>query len=162
MHMQGEVGFHKQPTHRRRGDEPFFYSGVDRSWLGIAQKWSILDEKWANMAGLSTFQSGSKGSKRVHNDQPKCFWPFGPIWTLLGNFKQKWFFAPNGQKVLRRCHEAKNQFLVEMVQKGSRLTQKGLKWRSSYKTYLSLLTTVTISPNRHEGLEIIGFIVISD
>ena len=57
-----EVGFHKQATHRRRGDEPFFYSGVDRSWLGMAQKWSILDQKWPNMAGLSTLQSGPKGS----------------------------------------------------------------------------------------------------
>ena len=52
-----DLGFHKQPTHRRRGDEPFFYSGVDRSWLGMAQKWSILDQNWPNRAGLSTFQT---------------------------------------------------------------------------------------------------------
>ena len=26
-----DLGFHKQATHRRRGDEPFFYPGVDRS-----------------------------------------------------------------------------------------------------------------------------------
>ena len=70
-----EVGFHKQPTHRRRGegDEPFFYSVVDRSWLGMAQKWS-------NMTGLSTLQSG----------QPKSFWTFG---TLLDNFKQELIFC---------------------------------------------------------------------
>ena len=55
-----EVGFHKQSTHRRRDDEPFFYSGIDRSWLGMAQKWSILNQKWPNMAGLSTFESGPK------------------------------------------------------------------------------------------------------
>ena len=79
---QDEVGFHKQPTHRRRDDEPFFYSGVDRSWLGMAQKWSILDQKWPNMAGLSTLQSGPKGPKRDQNGQPKCFWPLGWRRTL--------------------------------------------------------------------------------
>ena len=30
------LGFHKQATHRRHDDEPFFHSGVDRSWLGMA------------------------------------------------------------------------------------------------------------------------------
>ena len=84
---QDEVGFHKHPTHRRRDDEPFFYSGVDRSWLGMAQKWSILDQNWPNMAGLSTLQSGPKGPKRDQYGQPKSFWsfetPFGSIWTLL-------------------------------------------------------------------------------
>ena len=57
----------------------FFYSGVDRSWLEMAQKWSILDQKWPNMAGLSTLQSSPKGSKRNQNGQPKWFWPFGTI-----------------------------------------------------------------------------------
>ena len=118
-----DLGFHKQPTHRRRDDEPFFYSGVDRSWLGMAQKWSILDQKWPNMAGLSTLQSGPKGPKRDQNGQPKSFWsfgtPFGSIWTLLDHFRQKWFFAPNRQnRVLQRCFGAKYQFLLEMVQKG--------------------------------------------
>ena len=85
-----DLGFHKQPTHRRRDDEPFFYSGVDRSWLGMAQKWSILDQKWPNMAGLSTLQSGPKGPKRDQNGQPKSFWTFG---TLLDNFKQELIFC---------------------------------------------------------------------
>ena len=117
------LGFHKQATHRRRGDEPFFYFGVHRSWLGMAQKWSTLDQKWPNMAGLSTFQSGPKGSKRVQNGQPKCFWPFGtllgpsgPFWTISDKNE---ILAPNGQsRVWRRCFGAKNQFLFEMVQKG--------------------------------------------
>ena len=32
----------------------------------MAQKWSILDQKWPNMAGLSTLQSGPKGTKMVN------------------------------------------------------------------------------------------------
>ena len=95
---RGYLGFHKQATHRRRGDEPFFYSGVDRSWLGMAQKWSILDQKWPNMAGLSTLQSGPKGPKRDQNGQPKSFWTFGtllgpsgPFWTISN---KNWYFAP--------------------------------------------------------------------
>ncbi len=117
------LGFHKQATHRRRGDEPFFYFGVHRSWLGMAQKWSTLDQKWPNMAGLSTFQSGPKGSKRDQNDQPKCFWPFGTVLGPSGHFwtisDKNEFFVPNGQsRVWRRCFRAKNHFLFEMVQKG--------------------------------------------
>ena len=76
-----------------------------------------------NMAGLSTFQSGPKGSERDQNGQPKCFRPFrtllgpsGLFWTIEN--KDKLFapehlcqtllwtisdkndlFAPNGQRV---------------------------------------------------------------
>ena len=46
-------------------------------------------QKWPNIAGLPTFQSGPKGSKRVQNGQPRCFWsvgtllgPSGPFWTI--------------------------------------------------------------------------------
>ena len=115
-----EVGFHKQPTHRRPGDEPFFYSGVDRSWLGMAQKWSILDQKWPNMAGLSTLQSGPKGTNIVNLSVFDHLRPYlSPSRTLLGHFRQKWFLAQNGQsRVLQRCFGAKYQFLFEMVQKG--------------------------------------------
>ena len=127
---QGELGFHKQPTHRNRGDEPFFYSGVDRSWLGMAQKWSILDQKWPNMAGLSTLQSGPKGSERDQNGQPKCFWSFGthfgPIWTLLDHFRQKWFFCPKWTKEgLAEVLRSKISILVWNGPKGSRWAQKG-------------------------------------
>ena len=41
------------------------------------------------MAGLSTFQSGSKGSKMVNLDVLTIWDNFGPIWTLLGLFRQK-------------------------------------------------------------------------
>ena len=60
------------------------------------------------MACLSTFQSGPKGSERVQNAKPGCFWQFG---TLLGPSGHFWilsdknkFFARWGQRrVWRRC-----------------------------------------------------------
>ena len=81
-----------------------------KSMAGRRQKWSILDQKWPSMAGLSTFQSGPKGSKRVQNGQPKCFWPFGTLLGPSGPFwaisNKNWFFAPKhlchthlGQKI---------------------------------------------------------------
>ena len=73
------LGFYKQATHKKPGDEAFFYFEIHRSQLGMAQKWSILDQIWPNMAGLSTFQSGPKGPKKNQNGQPKCFWPFGTL-----------------------------------------------------------------------------------
>ena len=97
-----DLGFHKQATHRKCGDEPFFHSGVDRS-LGMAQKWSILDQKGSNMAGLSTLQSGPKGSERDQNGQTKCFWPLG---TLLGPSGPFWTISD------------KNDFLSQMDKVG--------------------------------------------
>ena len=120
---RGYLGFHKQATHERHDDEPFFHPGVNRSKLGMAQKWSILDHKGSNMAGLSTLQSGPKGSKRDQNGQTKCFWPLGtllgpsgPLWTISDKND---FFAPNGQsRGWQSCFGAKHQFLFEMVKKG--------------------------------------------
>ena len=64
---QVTLGFYKQATHRRpAGDEPFLYFGVRRLWLGMAQECTLLDQKWPNMAGLSTFQSGPKGTKMAN------------------------------------------------------------------------------------------------
>ena len=60
------------------------------SWLGMAQRWSLLDQKWPDMA--------SKWSKRVQNGQPNCFdnsGPFRPIWTLLDNFRLKMIVFPS-------------------------------------------------------------------
>ena len=64
----------------------FFYSGVNRSWLVMAQK-------CPNMAGLSTFQSGPKGSKGTKMVDLSVFDPFGLIWTLFVHFKQKLMFC---------------------------------------------------------------------
>ena len=72
------LGFFEQATHRRPGDEAFFYFRVHCWWLGMDKKWSILDQKWPHMAGLSMSQSGPKWCmwKRVQNGQPNCFWRF--------------------------------------------------------------------------------------
>ena len=134
------LGFHKQATHRRRGDEPFFYSGVDRSWLGMAQKWSILDQKWPNMAGLSTLQSGPKGPKRDQNGQPKSFWTFGtllgpsgPFWTisnkndiLLWSTSAEPYFVHLGQKNHFCLKWSKR---VQMDPNGVPNDQKDLCWQ---------------------------------
>ena len=78
---------------------------------GDGPKLSILDQKWPNMAGLSTFQSGPMGTKMANllvfltrRD------PFGPFQTKII------FFAPNGQsRVWRKCFGAKSQFLFKMI-----------------------------------------------
>ena len=48
------------------------------------------------MAGLLMSQSGLRGSKMIQNDQYNIFltiWGhFGPIWTLLDNFRQNLIF----------------------------------------------------------------------
>ena len=49
----------------------------------MAQKWSILDQNWPNMAGLSTFQSGPKGAKM---NNPNVFDHKGPFWVHLDSF----------------------------------------------------------------------------
>ena len=43
------------------GDDFFFFtsgSTVHEWGVGIAQKWSMLDQYWPNMAGFTIFQSG--------------------------------------------------------------------------------------------------------
>ena len=109
------LGFHKQATHRRRGDEPFFYSGVDRSWLGMAQKWSILDQKWPNIAGSSTTQSDPKGSKRDHFKLKLIFCPeASPPNPKLSMWGKMFIFIWNGPI-------------------GSRWAQNGPKWSKTFR-----------------------------
>ena len=93
----------------------FFHSRVDCSWLGMAQKWSILDQKWPNMAGLSTLQSGPKGSERDQNGQPKCFSLLGTLLGPPGPFgtisNKNWYFAPKHLcQILLRPFGAKESF----------------------------------------------------
>ena len=53
--------------------------------------------------------------------------PFEPIWTLLDHFRQKWFFALNGQsRVWRKC--SMNKKILFVFLKESRWAQKGHKW----------------------------------
>ena len=74
------------------------------------------------MSGLSTFQSGPKGFKRVRNGKLSCFWPFGTLLGLSGSFgtisNKKWFFAQKYLCQTLLCtFGATNWFLSEMVQK---------------------------------------------
>ena len=67
--------------------------------MGMAQKWSILDQKWSNMAGLSTFQSGPKETKMANLS---VFDHLGPFWAHLdpfGPFQTKMIFMPEMDKV---------------------------------------------------------------
>ena len=89
----------------------------------MAQKWSILDQKWPNMAGLSTFQSGQKGPKGSKMANLSVFDHLGPFWVHLdpfGPFQTKMNFLPQMDKVGfgGGASEQKNQFLFEMVTKG--------------------------------------------
>ena len=83
---------------------------------GDGQKWSILDQKWLKMAGLSTLQSGTK----MVNITVSTIWDhFWPIWTLLDHFKQELIFcseAPLQNPILSIW--GKKSFLSEMVQSG--------------------------------------------
>ena len=122
-----DLGSHKQATHRRRGDEPC--SGVDR--FGMAQKWSILDQNWPNMKGLSMFQNGLKGSKMVNLTVFDHLGPFLAHLDHFGPFQTKViFFAPSrvgprwsGEKK-HSC--LKRSYWVQMSPKGSR--SKQLYW----------------------------------
>ena len=78
----------------------FIHSKQHRMWTrvntGCPKKMHQQNkQKWLNMAGLSIFQSGPKGSKTVQNGKPRCFWPFGtligpsgPFWTTSN---EKWY-----------------------------------------------------------------------
>ena len=44
----------------------------------------------ATMAGLSTLQSGPKGTKMINL---RVFDHLGPFWTLMDHLRQDWFFA---------------------------------------------------------------------
>ena len=47
----------------------------------MVKKWTILDQKWPNMAGFSTLQSGPKGSKMVNLT---AIDHLGSFWAHLG------------------------------------------------------------------------------
>ena len=55
---------------------------------GDGPKMVYFGPKWPTVAGLSTFQSGPKGTKMVN----LCFWPFGPLWIISDKIE---IFAPN-------------------------------------------------------------------
>ena len=145
---RGHLGFHKQATHRRRGDEPFLYSWVHYSWLGMALKWSILDQKWQARQLSKVVQKGSKGTKMVLTIRD-------PFWAHLNPFKPsqtKMIFLPQMYNVGfgRGALEQTINFLFEMVQKGPDVTKRvpngqkhlGLQFRTLLDPY-GMLTSLT-------------------
>ena len=82
----------------------------------MAQKWSILDQKWPNMAGLSTLQSGSKGTKMVNLSVFGHLDPLGlsgPFWTISNKI---WLFAPKHLRQTLLCpFGAKNHLISDGI-----------------------------------------------
>ena len=75
------------------------------------------------MAGLSTFQSGPKGSKNVRKGKPRFFFDYlGPFWAHLdtfGRFQTKINLLPLKDKVGFGGGAFEQKIiLLEMVQKG--------------------------------------------
>ena len=81
---------------------------------------------------------------------------FGPIWTPLHHFSQKWFFVPNGQsRVLQRCFGAKyqlfffgqcpkeNVFLIEAFPYFDQLSERYQPlWRANYLYVLVIVLPI--------------------
>ena len=83
------LGFYKQVTHRRPGDEPFFYFRVHQSWLGSAEKVPFFDQKskawqacfWLNQTKWKRFD----GLYDIYIDRKTCVRAL-----LLIDNTQKW------------------------------------------------------------------------
>ena len=111
-------------------------------YIWMAQTWSILDQNWPNMAGLSTLQSGPKGPKRDQNGQPKSFWTFGtllgpsgPFWTISN---KNWYFALKHLCRTLFCpFGAKKSFFSKMVHACNHVIRESVS--------NSLLTTKNLS-----------------
>ena len=123
------LGFHKQATHGRPGDEPFFtlWSTVhDWGWPKNGPFWTKNCQTWQACQRSKVVQRGQNG-------QHKSFWTFGtllgpsgPFWTISN---KNWYFAPKHLcKTLFCPFGAKKSFLSEMVQKGPDGPKRGPKW----------------------------------
>ena len=81
------------------------------------------------MAGLSTFQSGPKGSKRVQNGQPRCFFDhLGPFWAYMdisGSFQLKTNLLPKKDKVGFHGGAFEQKIIFCLVQKASYGPKRG-------------------------------------
>ena len=115
------LGFYKQATYSRPGDEPFFYFGVQ------AHDWEIPSGNGPKMVHLGSkvakhgrLVNVPKLSKRVQNVQHKCFRPFKTLFGPSGPYHTRMNFVFQMDKVGfgRGALEQKNQFLFEIVLKG--------------------------------------------
>ena len=83
------MGFHKQATHRRRGDEPFFTLGSsvhDWGWLKNGPFWTKKGQTWQACQHSKVVQKGPKGTKMVNlsvfDHLGPLLDPSGPFWTI--------------------------------------------------------------------------------
>jgi hypothetical protein len=96
------LGFHKQATHRRPGDEPFFtlWSTVhDWGWPKNGPFWTKNGQTWQACQRFKVVQKGLKGTKMVNLS---VFDHLGPFWANLdpfGPFQTKINFWPQMDKV---------------------------------------------------------------
>ena len=90
-----DLGFHKQATHRRRGDEPLFLLWGRPFWDG--PKMVHFGPKVAKDSRLVNAPNWSKRVQKGPKWSTLVFltiWdPFGPTWNLLDHFKQKFIFC---------------------------------------------------------------------
>ena len=96
--------------HIRSWFEAVLALAIPQSCARGGPKKPFLGQKWPNMAGLLMSQSGLRGSKMIQNDQYNIFliiWGhFGPIWTLLDQFRQNLIF----------CLKTEKCFLAKVIQ----------------------------------------------
>ena len=101
--------------------KPFWDHWAINPWLGGVKNGPCLDQKWPNMAGLSTFQSGPKGSKMVNLsvfDHLGPFWahldPYRPFQTRFDILGKIIIFVWNGPKVRKWSKTLKLTILVPL------------------------------------------------
>ena len=98
----------------------------------MPQKWSILDQNWPNMAGLSTFHSGPKGPKMVNLNDIVQFGtllgPSGLLWTIsdknefLPQMDKVGFGGDASEQNINSCLKWSKR--VQMGPKGSQMFKK--------------------------------------
>ena len=141
MFQTGRIGNHKQATHRRRSDEPFFTSVSTAhhwGWPKNGPFWTKNGQTWQACERSKVVQKGPKGFKRDQNGQPKYFWPFGTLLVPSGPFRtisnKNWYFAPKHLCQPLLCpFGAKKSFLSKMVQKGPDGPKMGPKWSKTFR-----------------------------
>ena len=96
------LGFHKQATHRRPGDEPFFTLGStvhDWGWPKNGPFWTKNGQTWQACQRSKVVQKGPKGTKMINQS---VFDHLGPFWAHLdtfGPFQTKMNFLSQMDKV---------------------------------------------------------------
>ena len=117
------LGFHKQATHRRHDDEPFFTLGSivhDWGWSKNGPFWTKKGQTWQACQHSKAVQKGPKGTKMVNlnvfDHLGPILGPSGPFWTILDKND---FFAPNEQS--RGCRGASEHNINSCLKRSKRV-----------------------------------------